>query len=171
VWISVNVSPRQLAAPDFVASVAAALAAYELPADRLTVEIAEAGVAEDLPTVVTQLAGLRALGVQTALDDFGAGQASLAHLRRLPVDILKIDSVLFAEPTGRGEPSTSLIDVVVGLGRRLGLEIVAEGLEVEAQLELVRNGGCRYGQGFLLAAPTPAEHVEAYLETYRAPSL
>jgi diguanylate cyclase (GGDEF)-like protein/PAS domain S-box-containing protein len=171
VWISVNVSPRQLAAPDFVASVAAALTAYELPADRLTVEIAEAGVGEDLPTVVTQLAGLRALGVQTALDDFGAGQASLAHLRRLPVDILKIDSALFAEPTGRGEPSTPLIDVVVGLGRRLGLEIVAEGLEVEAQLELVRNGGCRYGQGFLLAAPTPAEHVEAYLETYRAPSL
>lgn len=171
IWLSVNVSVRQLVEPGFVASVARALAVHDTPADRLLIEIAESQVGNDLPNVVTQLAGLRALGVRTALDDFGAGQASLAHLRRLPVDVLKVDSTLFAEPAGRTGAATSMVDVVVGLGRRLGLEIVAEGLESAAHRELVTGAGCRYGQGFLLGCPAPAEHVEAYLEEHRTPSL
>jgi EAL domain-containing protein (putative c-di-GMP-specific phosphodiesterase class I) len=170
-WLAVNVSVRQLAEPGFVASVAAALATHEIPPDRLLVEIAESQVGNDLPNVVTQLAGLRALGVRTALDDFGAGQASLAHLRRLPVDVLKVDSTLFAEPAGRQGTATSMVDVVVGLGRRLGLEIVAEGLETAAHRDLVVGAGCRYGQGYLLGRPAPAEHFEAFLEEHRTPSL
>ena len=177
--VSVNVSPHQLAAHGFLAGVAGALNQHLVPPERLTVEIAESGVGADLATVVTQLAGLRALGVRTAIDHFGAGQTSLAYLRRLPVDILKIDSALFLEPPGRGPagasgsavaPIAPLIDVVVGLGRRLGMEIVAEGLEGEPHLELVRGAGCRYGQGFLFGRPVPAEHIEAYLETHRATS-
>jgi len=174
VWVSVNVSPRQLATHGFLTGVTASINAYGVPADRLTVEIAESGVGTDLSTVVTQLAGLRALGVRTAVDHFGAGQTSLAYLRRLPVDILKIDSGLFLEPAGRTAsgptPPAPLIDVVVSLGRRLGMEIVAEGLELEAHLDLVRSAGCRYGQGFLFGRPAPAEHVEAYLDSYRASS-
>jgi diguanylate cyclase (GGDEF)-like protein/PAS domain S-box-containing protein len=168
-WVSVNVSRHELAAPGFLAAVTSGLNNYQVPPERLTVEIAESGVGADLAGVVTQLARLRALGIRTALDHFGAGQTSLAYLRRLPVDILKIDSTLFLEPAARtGDPlapSSSLIDVVVGLGRRLGLEIVAEGLEVEAHLDLVRNAGCRYGQGFLFGRPQPVEHIEAYLES------
>jgi len=163
-WVAVNVSLRQLALPNFVATVAAAIDSYRLPADRLVIEITESAVGADLPTVVTQLAGLRALGVRTALDHFGVGPTSLAYLRRLPVDVLKIDSALFAEPSGLSMP---IVDVVVSLGRRLGLEIVAEGLEVEGHLDLVRNAGCRYGQGFLFGRPAPVEHVEAYLESPR----
>ncbi|HET6214117.1 MAG TPA: EAL domain-containing protein, partial [Micromonosporaceae bacterium] len=169
-WVSVNVSCRQLAAPGFLVGVTSGLNNNQVPAERLTVEVAESGVGNDLATVVTQLAGLRALGVRTALDHFGAGQTSLAYLRRLPVDILKIDSALFLEPPGRSSgsvtPIAPLIDVVVGLGRRLGMEIVAEGLEVEAHLDLVRNAGCRYGEGFLFGRPQPAEHIEAYLESH-----
>jgi diguanylate cyclase (GGDEF)-like protein/PAS domain S-box-containing protein len=163
-WVAVNVSLRQLALPSFVATVASAIDTYHLPPDRLVIEITESAVGADLPTVVTQLAGLRALGVRTALDHFGVGPTSLAYLRRLPVDVLKIDSALFAEPAG---PSVPIVDVVVSLGRRLGLEVVAEGLEVEGHLDLVRNAGCRYGQGFLFGRPAPVEHVEAYLESLR----
>ncbi len=174
VWVSINVSARQLATHDLLAGLMSAVNGYGVPADRLTVEIAEPAVGTDLSTVVTQLAGLRALGVRTAVDHFGAGQTSLAYLRRLPVDLLKIDSALFVEPAGRSGhagpgPTAPLIDVVVSLGRRLGMEIVAEGLEQEPQLELVRGAGCRYGQGYLFGRPAPAEHVEAYLENYRAP--
>jgi EAL domain-containing protein (putative c-di-GMP-specific phosphodiesterase class I) len=104
----------------------------------------------------------------------GTGPTPLASLRRLPVDVLKVDRGLFAESLrgapGRTELGMPIIDVVVGLGRRLGLEIVAEGLEDEAHLDLVRAGGCRYGQGFLLGRPQPAEHFEAYLDSHRSPT-
>jgi diguanylate cyclase (GGDEF)-like protein/PAS domain S-box-containing protein len=171
-WISVNVSPAELAAPDFVTRVAATLAEHRITPDRLVVEITEARVAADTPTVVTQLAGLRALGVRTALDDFGAAQASLAHLRRLPLDILKIDRSLVGEQAavrqadGFGKP---LIDVVVSVGHRLGMEIIAEGLESREQVEQARAAGCRYGQGFALVRPAPAERIEAYLAEHLAP--
>jgi EAL domain-containing protein (putative c-di-GMP-specific phosphodiesterase class I) len=111
------------------------------------------------------------LGVRTALDDFGGGQASLANLRRLPVDILKIDGTLISEPADRSGPTRPLVDVAVGLGRRLGMELIAEGLESPARLAEALSAGCRLGQGFLLARPAPAERLEAYLEDYRAPSL
>lgn len=182
IWASVNVSTRQLATHGFLHSVMSALDQHEIGAERLTVEVAESGVGNDIGMVVSQLAGLRALGARTAIDHFGAGQTSLAYLRQLPVDVLKIDSALFFEPSGRGiesagratgpaggqpvAPLAPLIDVVASLGRRLGMEIIAEGLEQEAQLALVRAAGCRYGQGFLFGRPAPAEHVEAYLETH-----
>jgi diguanylate cyclase (GGDEF)-like protein/PAS domain S-box-containing protein len=171
VWLSVNMSPRQLTAPDFVARVDEALAAYRLPPDRLVVEVAEGKLDAELPSVVTHLSGLRALGVRTALDDFGAGQASLAQLRRLPIDILKLDGTLVCEPADRSGPTQPLIDVAVSLGRRLGVELIAEGLESRSRLDEALRAGCRIGQGFLLGRPLPAEHLEAYLEDYRTPSL
>lgn len=170
-WMAVNVSHRELAAPDFVSRVAATLAAHRVAPERLVVEIAESRVAADVPAVVTQLAGLRALGVRTALDDFGAGQASLAQLRRLPVDILKIDRALVTEPGDRRNPTRPLIDVVVSLGRRLGLEIFAEGLESNGQVEQARDAGCRYAQGFALIRPAPAERIEAFLAEFHIPSM
>ena len=165
-WMAVNVSPRELAAPDFVRGVATALAAHEIAPERLVVEIAEPRGGADVPAVVTQLAGLRTLGVRTALDDFGTGQASLAQLRRLPVDFLKVDRALVADRIGRQGQSKPLIDVVVSLGRRFGLEIIAEGLESDGHVEQARAAGCRFGQGYALSRPAPAERVEAYLEEF-----
>ncbi|GIF71353.1 putative bifunctional diguanylate cyclase/phosphodiesterase [Asanoa siamensis] len=165
-WLSINVSPAELAAPDFVSQVAATLVATRLSPERLVIEIAEGRVSADTPTVVTQLAGLRALGVRTALDDFGAAQASLAHLRRLPIDILKVDRALVGEQGAsrqNGGMAKPLIDVVVSVGRRLGMEIIAEGLESGVQIDQARAAGCQLGQGFALAQPAPAERFEAFL--------
>jgi len=169
-WLSVNMSPGQLAAPGLVDRVAAVLAAHRLAPERLVVEVAEAQLGRDLPTVVPHLAALRALGVRTALDDFGAGQDSLAQLRRLPLDLLKIDGALVSEPGHRQGPTRPVIDVVVGLGRRLGLELIVEGVETRSRLDEALTAGCRLGQGFLLGRPMPAEHLEAYLEDHRTPS-
>jgi diguanylate cyclase (GGDEF)-like protein/PAS domain S-box-containing protein len=169
-WLSVNLTARQLAAPHLVARVARVLADHEVPAERLVLEVTEQGLGPDLQGAVAQLTGLRALGVRTALAKFGTGPTPLASLRRLPVDVLKVDRALFAESVRRTGAGTPIIDVVVGLGRRLGLEIVAEGLEDEAHLDLVRAGGCRYGQGFLLGRPQPAERFEAYVDSHRSPT-
>jgi diguanylate cyclase (GGDEF)-like protein/PAS domain S-box-containing protein len=174
-WMSINVSPRELAAADYVTRVKAALAEREIPPELFVVEVAESRLSLDMASVVTQLAALRSFGVRTALDDFGAGQASLQQLRRLPVDLLKIDGSIISTPTeqlpadlqGHSRP---LIDVVADLGRRLGVEIIAEGLESMAQVRQAQEAGCGLGQGFALARPAPAERVEAFLEEHRAPS-
>ncbi|WP_250001849.1 EAL domain-containing protein [Actinoplanes sp. M2I2] len=167
-WLSVNVSPRELLTARFPDRVASTLQRYAVAPERLVVEVAEAWIAEDVPAVVASLAGLRKLGVRAALDDFGAGQASLSHLRRLPVDMLKLHSSLTnTGPQATAGSGPAVIDVVVSLGRRLGLEIVAKGLETSEQCERAAKAGCLYGQGFVLGHPAPAERIEAYLETHR----
>jgi len=168
-WLSVNVAPRELLTARFPDRVAATLNRYALPPERLVIEVAETWIAEDVPAIVASLAGLRKLGVRAALDDFGSGQASLSHLRRLPVDMLKLHSSLLnvgSEHAAGGGPE--VLDVVVSLGRRLGLEIVAKGLETAEQIERAARAGCLYGQGFALGRPAPAERMEAYLESHRA---
>ncbi|MEK8107694.1 EAL domain-containing protein [Micromonospora sp. M12] len=125
-------------------------------------EVSEPRVAGDLSTVVARLAGLRSLGVRTALDDFRAEHASLAQLRRLPIDLLKVGPELVdARPDGQ----PPLIDVVVNVGERLGVEIVAEELESSAQVE-GRVGRLPVRAGFALARPATAERVEAYFEEF-----
>jgi EAL domain-containing protein (putative c-di-GMP-specific phosphodiesterase class I) len=165
-WLSVNVAPRELLTARFPERVAATLQRYGLEPERLIVDVAETWIAEDVPAIVASLAGLRKLGVRAALDDFGAGQASLSHLRRLPVDMLKLDKALVKPPA---EPSgPAVIDVVVSLSRRLGLQIVAKGLETEDEVARAQQAGCLYGQGYALARPAPPERTEAYLDTHRA---
>ncbi|MCX4386216.1 bifunctional diguanylate cyclase/phosphodiesterase [Micromonospora peucetia] len=165
-WMAVNVTVRELAAPDFVPRTAAVLDAYGVSPDRLVVEVAEPRVGAELPTVVARLAGLRSLGVRTALDDFRAEHASLAQLRRLPIDLLKVGPQL-VDPA---DPQRPLIDVVVTVGDRLGLDIVAEELESVSLVDGARRAGCRYGQGFALARPATAERVEAYFEEFPSAS-
>ncbi|MEV0129550.1 EAL domain-containing protein [Dactylosporangium sp. NPDC050688] len=165
-WMSINASARQLAAPSWLTTVATAVDTHCIPAESLIIEVAEASLPDDAGAV-EQLAGLRALGVRTAIDHFGTGPTALAHLRRLPVDVLKIGQVLFSEPAGQHAPATPIVDVVVSLAQRLGIDVVACGLETESHVDVVRAAGCRLGQGYLLSRPYHAEHVEAFLERHR----
>jgi EAL domain-containing protein (putative c-di-GMP-specific phosphodiesterase class I) len=97
-----------------------------------------------------------------ALDEFGAGPASLTHLRQLPIDMVKISRTAAAESGAEGG-GLPLLDVIVGVGRRLGVDVVARDLEDPEQLAAVRTAGCRLGQGQLFASPAPAERTEAFL--------
>lgn len=169
-WMAVNVSPVELADRDFAGRVRTALATHGIAPERLVVEVAEPRVAGDVPAVVGQLAELRALGVRTALDDFGSGQEPLAQLRRMPVDFLKIDRSLVTDRSAWQGQSRPLIGVLAGLGRRLGLEIIAEGLESVDQVDQARLAGCSFGQGHGLSRPAPAERVEAYLAEFGSPA-
>ncbi|MCP2339844.1 putative bifunctional diguanylate cyclase/phosphodiesterase [Actinomadura rupiterrae] len=164
VGLSVNFTARQIAAPRFVESVAAALEQTGLPPHALTLEVREEVLVEDGGQNVQRLSRLRDLGVRLAIDDFGTGYASLAYLGQLPVDIIKIDPS-FVAGLGRDETLTLLTRTIVRLGRDLGLTVVAEGIERPEQLELLREMDCPRGQGFLVARPMAAGRVESLVRT------
>ncbi|TDD94053.1 putative bifunctional diguanylate cyclase/phosphodiesterase [Actinomadura rubrisoli] len=164
VGLSVNFTARQIGAPRFVESVAAALAETGLPPQALTLEVREEVLVEDAGQNVERLSALRDLGVRLAIDDFGTGYASLAYLGQLPVDIIKIDPS-FVAGLGSDETLTLLTRTIVRLGRDLGLTVVAEGIERPEQLELLREMDCPRGQGFLVARPMAAGRVESLVRT------
>ncbi|GII79477.1 hypothetical protein Sru01_44590 [Sphaerisporangium rufum] len=168
VGLSLNLSCRQITAPRFVETVQAALAESGLPPGVLTLEVIEEMLVEDAEEVIRRLSELRALGVRLAIDDFGTGYASLALLRQLPVDMIKIDPS-FVAGLGRDETLTLLTRTIVRLGHDLGLVVVAEGIERPEQLELLREMGCTRGQGYLVARPMAARGVDSLMRTSCAP--
>jgi len=161
IGLSVNFSLRQVSAARFAESVLTALDEYGLPRSALTLEVTERVLIEVAEPIIDELAGLRQLGVRLAIDDFGTGYASLAYLRELPVDIIKIDPSFVA---GLGTDGTlaMLTRTIVQVGHDLGIEIVAEGIERPEQLELLRAMGCGLGQGYLVARPMAAQSIESF---------
>ena len=153
--MAVNVSARQLQHPEFVDHVDSALERAALPAHLLTLELTESVLVAAGERVEQQLDQLKARGVKLALDDFGTGYASLAYLRRLPVDIVKIDRS-FTANIDSGTDDLALLEGIVGLGKALGLHLVAEGIERVAQQGIVHDLGCDGAQGFHFGRPAPA---------------
>jgi predicted signal transduction protein with EAL and GGDEF domain len=172
VYLAVNVSVRELHTPEYADRVAELLRGHRVPPDRLVIEVTEHAVAQDLQQLVDRLSALRATGVRVALDDFGSGYSSLGQLRTLPVDILKIDKTLIepSGPSGPAGPAQPLADVVVQLGARLGLDVVAEGITEVDQRRSLEDAGCGYAQGDLFGRPMPAERVEALFRAFPATS-
>ena len=128
----------------------------------LTAEITESTAMLDSGLADTVLHELRALGLNLALDDFGAGYSSLDRVRRLPFNVLKIDRSFMREIPGN-DGARAIVTSVVSLARSLGIKAVAEGVETAAQLDFVVDLGCPYAQGFLLARPMPAAEAQALL--------
>jgi EAL domain-containing protein (putative c-di-GMP-specific phosphodiesterase class I) len=137
-----------------------------LPPEALTVEVNERVLVEEDGLIIDRLADLHRLGVRMAIDDFGTGYAALAYLRRLPLDIIKIDPS-FVAGLGHDDTLTLLTRTVVQVGRDLGLGVIAEGIEEPRQLSALREMGCGHGQGFLVARPMGAPGVEALIRTSR----
>ncbi|MDO9498567.1 bifunctional diguanylate cyclase/phosphodiesterase [Falsiroseomonas sp.] len=154
--VAVNLSPAQFRYGDLVHTVADALAHTGLPAHRLELEITESLLQEDTEDVVALLRDLRALGVSIAMDDFGTGWSSLAHLWRFPFGKLKIDRAFIKDLTC--DPKLcAIVATIVGLGRILDMTVVAEGLETEEQARILAAEGCEQAQGWLFGRPMPAE--------------
>jgi diguanylate cyclase (GGDEF)-like protein/PAS domain S-box-containing protein len=158
--IAVNLSPRQLHEADLVETVVGALADAGLPAERINLEITEAILVDDSPAIVELLRRLKALGLRISIDDFGTGYSSLSYLRRLPIDTLKIAKP-FVDVVTNGTKDQALARAVVALARSLQLEVIAEGIEQEAQLDLLVGMGCELGQGYLVSRPVPADQLLA----------
>ncbi|MDP8937965.1 MAG: EAL domain-containing protein [Actinomycetota bacterium] len=160
--ISVNVSARQLAHPGWAEEVAEVLDQTGMEPRRLALEITESVLMADPDTTATRLEELRRLGVRIAIDDFGTGYSSLGYLRRLPVDVLKIDKT-FIDGVAQGPHESALARAVIKLASTLKLEAVAEGVSTAEQVQALRRLRCPYGQGFHFARPQPAEAVPGLL--------
>jgi EAL domain-containing protein (putative c-di-GMP-specific phosphodiesterase class I) len=161
-FVSVNLGARVLDAAALGEHVEQRLAAEEVPARTLVVEVTEGSIADSRGVVAT-LEGLRRLGVRVAVDDFGAGYSSLARLRDLPLDLLEVDRAFLAAPFDRGE---AILRAIVALAKGLDLPTVAEGVETAEQLALLRRVGISCAQGYLLARPMAAAEVLSWARTW-----
>ena len=157
--VSVNVSPVQLAQPDFAERVDAIVRRVGLPAQCLCLELVEATVASQPGRIGETLRDLRSIGARIALDDFGKGATSLAHFRGLPLDIVKLDRA-FVSGLREGEASRAIVTGLVSLADGLGMTVVAEGVERGDQAGELREIGCGLAQGFLFGYPAPPEDLE-----------
>lgn len=158
VRVSVNISPRQFRHPEIVEQVVSALSQSGLDPGMLLLEITESLMVEDVEGVRVTLDRLREIGVHVAVDDFGTGYSSLASLRQLPVEIVKIDR-MFVSGVGSNAQDFVMLAGMVELAHRLGLEVVAEGVETEDELDRLRDMGCDLAQGYLFSMPVPFEEA------------
>ncbi|MFN6961384.1 MAG: EAL domain-containing protein, partial [Rhodocyclaceae bacterium] len=153
--ISVNVAARQLQAPEFLAGLENALARHPAVARHLQLEILESAALDDIAHTTALISRCHALGLSVALDDFGTGFSSLAYLKRLPVDAIKIDQG-FVRDILTNADSLVIVRAIIGLAKAFELELVAEGVETPAQGRLLRQLGCDLAQGYGIARPMPA---------------
>ena len=164
--LSVNLSPRQFMQKDLLATVTGILAETGFPPQRLELEITESAVMANEEAAIALLLELKGLGVRLALDDFGTGYSSLHYLRKLPFDTIKMDRSFVKDLPGNRN-SAAIAITILTLAHSLGMEVVAEGVETEEQLEFLRSRNCAEIQGFLFSPPVPAEDFAAMLRADR----
>jgi diguanylate cyclase (GGDEF)-like protein/PAS domain S-box-containing protein len=163
--VCVNVSPRQLRDPDFPARVRQVLVETGLPAQALVLEVTESALMADVAQASALLSTLREAGVMIALDDFGTGYSSLGQLRRLPIDLLKIDRSLVPD-VAAGTEAVSITRAIITMAASLRLQVLAEGVENDHQLELLRASGCHWMQGYHIARPLPLADFLQFLKNH-----
>jgi len=160
--IAVNLSGRELDDEGLVDHIREALAAENVPADRLEVELTEEIFIQNIEHNLNQLSRLHQLGVRLAIDDFGVGYSSLGYLRDFPVDLLKIDRSFITDVTERHDDAV-ITRAVINLAHNLGIQVVAEGVETEDQLSFLKNHRCNFAQGYLISRPIPVSDLEQAL--------
>ena len=160
--VAVNLSARQLKEPGLPDLVADALTISGLPPECLELEITESMIMGDVEHTIRVLKSIKALGVRIAVDDFGTGYSSLSYLQRLPIDTLKIDRS-FVSGCDRGGKAMAIPHAIIFLGKALNLHIVAEGVETEAEREILTVCGCHEFQGYLFSRPMQAAALGDYL--------
>lgn len=154
--ISVNLSGRQVAEPNLVETIQQVMADTGLPPEHLKLELTETLLMQHYDTAIETMHRLRDLGIKLSMDDFGTGYSSLSHLHRFPIDYLKVDRS-FVGRVGEDPRETEIVRVIVGLGRNLGMKVIAEGIETREQAGFLRGLECEYGQGYYFARPLSAE--------------
>ena len=165
--MAVNVSAGQFQQSNFVQQVREVLQETGAPAHQLKLELTESTMVEDMEAVVARMQALRQLGVRFSIDDFGTGFSSLAYLKRLPLDQLKIDQG-FVRDCLEDHNDASIAQTVIALGHSLGLDVIAEGVETAAHQAALQGWGCRFFQGYGISKPLPAQALEAFLTTHAA---
>lgn len=161
--LAVNVSARQFKQTDFVDQVVSVLKKTDINPARLKLELTESMVLGDIDKTIVKMYALRRLGIEFAMDDFGTGHSSLASLQKLPLDQLKIDKT-FIKDVARNNDGTIIVQTIIAMANNLGMEVIAEGVETQAQKELLLKHGCLHFQGYLFSKPMPVEVFERMLK-------
>jgi EAL domain-containing protein (putative c-di-GMP-specific phosphodiesterase class I) len=165
--IAVNLSPVQFTNNQLAQEVARALSLSGLAAHRLELEITESVLLQDTDSTLGILHQIHGLGVRISMDDFGTGYSSLSYLRRFPFDKIKIDRS-FVQNLDQGKGSIEIIRAVVGLGKALGMDVLAEGVETQSQLSTLTREGCDELQGYLFSKPRPIQDVAGMIAEFGA---
>ncbi|PWT89916.1 MAG: GGDEF domain-containing protein, partial [Blastocatellia bacterium] len=164
-FVSVNLSVKQFNQPGLVENIARVLQETKLSPHCLKLEITESVFSENMEEAVALLTQLRALGVQLSIDDFGTGYSSLSYLQRFPIDTLKIDRSFVMRMMENSE-NAQIVRTIVSLGQNLGMDVVAEGVETEEQLMLLKQLECENGQGYLFSNPLEVTQADQYISTF-----
>ncbi|TAN84139.1 MAG: EAL domain-containing protein [Gallionella sp.] len=164
--LAVNVSAQQFRRRDFAETVAAAVRAHRVNPARLKLELTESVMLNDVADVAPKMRALKALGVKLSLDDFGTGYSSLSYLKQLPLDQIKIDRS-FVRDIATGPNDAVMVRTIIGMAQNFRLNVIAEGVETEVQLALLKENGCMVYQGFLFGKPMPIGEFEALLGKLR----
>ena len=161
--VAVNLSASQFEQPNFACLIATVLEETGLPATLLDLELTESAVMTDVERTISVLYELRALGVQLSIDDFGTGYSSLAYLKRFPIDVLKIDRS-FVNDISQNSNDAAISKTIISMAHTLGIRVIAEGVETEAQCEFLSQNMCDEIQGYLISTPRPAPEIEILLQ-------
>lgn len=161
-YLAVNVSPRQFHQVTFVELVERILTRYQISPHQLELELTEGVIISNVEDTIRKMECLKQMGVRISLDDFGTGYSSLSYLRRLPVDILKIDRAFVTDIT-QGVQGEAIVDTIISMAHNMGMGVIAEGVESVAELTLLRQKGCLAYQGYLFSRPIPASEFVALL--------
>jgi diguanylate cyclase (GGDEF)-like protein/PAS domain S-box-containing protein len=164
--LAVNVSARQFHQPDFATQVQQVLAQSGADPTRLKIELTESLVLDNVSDTITRMQALKAIGIGFSMDDFGTGYSSLSYLTRLPLDQLKIDQS-FIRDIGADPNGAAIVQTIIIMGQTLGLNVIAEGVETEAQRDFLEQNGCHAFQGFLFSHPVPLAEFEQFLDSNR----
>jgi EAL domain-containing protein (putative c-di-GMP-specific phosphodiesterase class I) len=160
--LAVNVSARQFRQPNFVAQVSGIIEQAMIDPSRLKIELTESTVLDDVEDTITKMHELKKIGVRFSMDDFGTGYSSLAYLSQLPLDQLKIDKS-FVHNIDTKSSDATIIQTIIGMAHNLNIEVIAEGVETEAQHEFLAGAGCWLYQGYLFGRPVPIAQFTDFL--------
>jgi len=165
--LAVNVSARQFRQPDFVVQVDQVLRTKAIDPSRIKLELTESMVLEDIDDTIVKMNALRKIGIYISMDDFGTGHSSLSSLRKLPLDQLKIDQS-FVRDILRDPDDAVIVRTIIAMAKSLGIEVIAEGVETEAQRAFLEQNDCLLYQGYLFSKPVPLELFEQLLNRGKA---
>jgi diguanylate cyclase (GGDEF)-like protein/PAS domain S-box-containing protein len=165
--LAVNISAREIASPNFIDDLRAILEDTGMPPDWLELEITESIAMHDIAKTAALLRNVSALGMTIAIDDFGTGHSSLAYLKQLPVDYLKIDRT-FVRDVPADKEDSAIVRTIITMSRTLGVRVIAEGVETDEQLEFLRQEGCDLAQGYHISRPIPVDELKVFLRQHDA---
>ena len=160
--IAVNLSARQFTQASLLESITTTLQQTGLAPHFLEIELTESSVMADIERNILTLRDLKSLGIQLSVDDFGTGHSSLAYLKRFPIDTLKIDRS-FVRDIAINQDDASIVSSIISLAHNLKLNVIAEGLETESQMDILREQGCNEMQGYYFCKPLPSDQIETLL--------